>query len=132
MYTLINTGTSLPTTVLFMFTWWLYVRKKPARPHCHCCQRPKREAEKKSVSDAQDSDSERSPLLGERATSSPEVSLSPKLSWKERTKQLVPFLGLFAPLVVFWAIFYQQSSTWVVQGRHMNCYIGKLHVPPGT
>ena len=53
------------------------------------------------------------------------------LSWKERTKQLLPFLGLFTPLVVFWAIFFQQSSTWVVQGRDMNCYIGRLHVPPG-
>ena len=54
-----------------------------------------------------------------------------RVSWKERTKQLLPFLGLFTPLVVFWAIFFQQSSTWVVQGRDMNCYIGRLHVPPG-
>ena len=46
-------------------------------------------------------------------------------------KQLLPFLGVFGPLVMFWAVFYQQNTTWVVQGTHMDCYMGKLHIPPG-
>ena len=33
--------------------------------------------------------------------------------------------------MVFWAIFYQQNSTWVQQGDQMDCYLGSLHVPPG-
>ena len=48
-----------------------------------------------------------------------------------RWRELVPFLGVFAPLVVFWAIFYQQNSTWVQQGNEMDCYLGSLHIPPG-
>ncbi len=60
----------------------------------------------------------------------PTVS-SAVVSWSILLRQLLPFLGVFGPLVVFWAVFYQQNTTWVVQGMHMNCYIGKLHVPPG-
>jgi dipeptide/tripeptide permease len=48
-----------------------------------------------------------------------------------RLKELLPFLGVFAPLIVFWAIFYQQNSTWILQGAQMNCHLGKLQVPPG-
>ena len=48
-----------------------------------------------------------------------------------RLKEFLPFLGVFAPMVVFWAIFYQQNSTWILQGTQMDCYLGKLHVPPG-
>ena len=48
-----------------------------------------------------------------------------------RLKELLPFLGVFGPLVVFWAIFYQQNSTWILQGAQMNCHLGKLQVPPG-
>ena len=120
-----------------MFTWCLYVRKNPARPHCHCYHRTKRKTETKinSYNDS-DSDKESRPLLGEKYSVAPSetsstVVITPKLSWWQRGKQLVPFLRLFTPLVVFWAIFFQQNSTWVVQGRDMNCYIGKLHVPPG-
>ena len=121
-------GASLPTTVLFLFSFCLFVRKKPARPHCHCCRR--RETNTAHNNSTQ-SETETTPLLGEKSIAKSPVVVTPKLSWLERSRQLLPFLGLFTPLVVFWAIFYQQSSTWVLQGRDMNCYIGRLHVPPG-
>ena len=53
------------------------------------------------------------------------------VSLRTRLKQLVPIVGVFAPLIVFWAIYYQQNSTWVTQGAMMDCYLGRLHVPPG-
>ena len=59
------------------------------------------------------------------------ASKSTLLSRLTRLKELLPFLGVFAPLVVFWAIFYQQNSTWILQGAQMNCHLGKLQVPPG-
>ena len=49
----------------------------------------------------------------------------------ETTKQILRIFGVFTPLVVFWGIYYQQNSTWIIQGTQMNCYIGSLHVPPG-
>ena len=74
----------------------------------------------------QPTNTENQPLLIGNKTET--VSLkSLLLRWRE----LVPFLGVFAPLVVFWAIFYQQNSTWVQQGDQMDCYLGSLHVPPG-
>ena len=125
-------GATLPTTVLFMFTWCLYVRKKPARPHCHCYPKTRRKEAGLETDDPKETD----PLLRGGspegpAAAEPTVVVAPRLSWRARASQLLPFLGLFTPLVVFWAIFYQQSSTWVIQGRQMDCYIGKLHVPPG-
>ena len=54
------------------------------------------------------------------------------LSRLTRFKELLPFLGVFAPLVVFWAIFYQQNSTWILQGAQMNCQLSKLQIPPGN
>ncbi len=50
---------------------------------------------------------------------------------KTRAKELLPFVGVFSPLIIFWAIFYQQNSTWILQGTMMNCQLGVLHVPPG-
>lgn len=74
----------------------------------------------------QPKNTENQPLLISKKTET--VSLkSLFLRWRE----LVPFLGVFAPLVVFWAIFYQQNSTWVQQGNEMDCYLGSLHIPPG-
>ena len=49
----------------------------------------------------------------------------------KKLKQLVPILKVFVPLIVFWAVFYQRSSTWIVQATQMDCYLGSLHVPPG-
>ena len=49
----------------------------------------------------------------------------------KKLKQLVPILKVFIPLIVFWAVFYQRSSTWIVQATQMDCYLGSLHVPPG-
>lgn len=40
-------------------------------------------------------------------------------------------VGVFSPLIVYWAVFFQQNSTWVLQGRQLNCYLGTLHIPPG-
>ena len=96
------------------------------------------------------SDNEHSPLLAEKnvvtqhqdksghmtntSTSASLVTVSDRskcLSRLERLKEIVPFLGVFAPLVVFWAIFYQQNSTWILQGAQMNCQLGKIQVPPG-
>ena len=148
---MLPTGATLPTTALFMFTWCLYIRKKPARAHCSCYHKTRRRLTEEENTPEEDESLENSketdPLLGEHSSREPatatdsEVVVAPKLSWKARAKQLLPFLGLFTPLVVFWAIFYQQSSTWVVQGTQMNCYIGpldigrlhirRLHVPPG-
>ena len=70
---------------------------------------------------------ENQPLLTSSKTES--ISLRALFS---RWRELVPFLGVFAPLLVFWAIFYQQNSTWVQQGDQMDCYLGRLHVPPGV
>ena len=134
-------GTTLPAMVLFLLGSCIYIKKKPARPHCRCHSRTSQE-ETTSVDDFQnDSEEEKRPLLGQGtartaaaagdSSSRSPVVLTPQLSWRERAKQLIPFLGLFSPLVVYWAIFYQQNSTWIVQGRHMNCYVGRLHVPPG-
>lgn len=52
-------------------------------------------------------------------------------SAKRKLKQLVPIFKIFMPLTLFWAIFFQRSSTWIVQATHMDCYLGSLHVPPG-
>ena len=49
----------------------------------------------------------------------------------KKLKQLVPILKVFMPLIVFWAVFYQRSSTSIVQAAQMDCYLGSLHVPPG-
>ena len=59
------------------------------------------------------------------------VSKSNTQSPLAKLMELLPFLGVFAPLVVFWAIFYQQNSTWILQGAQMNCHLGKIQVPPG-
>jgi POT family proton-dependent oligopeptide transporter len=45
-------------------------------------------------------------------------------------RQLQGIIKVFTPLVVYWMLFYQQNSTWVLQGGRMNCYFGRLHVPP--
>ena len=55
---------------------------------------------------------------------------TPASTW-ERLKQLVPIIKVFIPLIIFWAVFYQRSSTWVVQATQMDCYVGSLHIPPG-
>ena len=52
-------------------------------------------------------------------------------SAKRKLKQLVPIFKIFIPLTLFWAIFFQRSSTWIVQATYMDCYLGSLHVPPG-
>ena len=57
-----------------------------------------------------------------------EKSTSPAV---RKFKEMVPILKVFIPLIVFWAVFYQRSSTWIVQATKMDCYLGSLHVPPG-
>ena len=80
-------------------------------------------------------ESETEPLLKDAKqshdTAAAPTAGSPVVSLRTRLKQLVPIVGVFAPLVVFWAIYYQQNSTWVTQGAMMDCYLGRLHIPPG-
>ena len=56
---------------------------------------------------------------------------SHKSTGLKRLKQLVPIIKVFTPLIIFWAVFYQRSSTWIVQATQMDCYVGSLHIPPG-
>lgn len=53
---------------------------------------------------------------------------STPLTMKE---QLWPIMTIFLPLIIFWALFFQQNSTWIQQGLDMDCYLNKLHIPPG-
>ena len=59
------------------------------------------------------------------------ISSSRTLTWRDMLKEIKPLLGVFVPLIAFWALFFQQNSTWVLQGQEMNCFLGKLKVPPG-
>ncbi|MFH4976393.1 hypothetical protein AB6A40_003102 [Gnathostoma spinigerum] len=45
-------------------------------------------------------------------------------------KTLVAVATLYLPLVVFWALFDQQGSTWVLQGRRMDGRIGPFTILP--
>ncbi|VIO96173.1 Uncharacterized protein BM_BM4491 [Brugia malayi] len=45
-------------------------------------------------------------------------------------KSLVAVSILFGPVVLFWALFDQQGSTWVLQARRMNGRIGSLMILP--
>lgn len=48
-----------------------------------------------------------------------------------KLKQLIPAFKILLPLTLFWAIFFQRSSTWILQAIRMDCYLGSLHIPPG-
>ncbi|KAM3720417.1 Peptide transporter [Dirofilaria immitis] len=45
-------------------------------------------------------------------------------------KSLVAISTLFGPVVLFWALFDQQGSTWVLQARRMNGRIGPFMILP--
>lgn len=77
--------------------------------------------------------SEVQPLVKSGANyQAPHTTSHRKTKWdRETRKQLLRISGVYTPLIVFWAIFYQQNSTWVLQGTQMDCYIGNLHIPPG-
>ena len=49
----------------------------------------------------------------------------------KKVKYLVPLLKIFVPQIIFWAAFFQRSSTFILQGAQMDCYISSLHLPPG-
>ena len=49
-----------------------------------------------------------------------------------RIKEMIPILKVFFPLTIYWAISYQRSSTWILQGVMMDCRLGSVDVPPGT
>ncbi|XP_065898332.1 solute carrier family 15 member 3-like isoform X2 [Dysidea avara] len=53
-----------------------------------------------------------------------------QMTMKQTLQQLWPILTVFLPLIIFWAIFFQQNSTWIQQGLDMDCYLGQLHIPP--
>ena len=48
-----------------------------------------------------------------------------------KMKHLIPLMKIFVPQIIFWAAFFQRSSTFILQGAQMDCYIGTLHLPPG-
>ncbi|XP_065193476.1 solute carrier family 15 member 4-like [Sycon ciliatum] len=78
---------------------------------------------------------ETSPLLGVRGESSSEHDTGTQTApqqrtWRETLSEIKPVLGVFVPLIVYWSLFFQQNSTWVLQGQEMNCYLGKLKIPP--
>lgn len=85
-------------------------------------------------------DSESESLLGaenangcahvEQKPTTPPMSRWNKL--KSTLEQLRGIIKVFTPLIVYWMLFYQQNSTWVLQGGRMNCYFRQLHVPPGN
>ena len=54
-----------------------------------------------------------------------------QMTMKQTFLQIFPILTVFLPLIIFWAIFFQQNSTWIQQGLDMDCYLGQLHIPPG-
>lgn len=54
-----------------------------------------------------------------------------RLTLKQTVQQLWPIMTIFLPLIVFWALFFQQNSTWIQQGLDMDCYVSSLHIPPG-
>lgn len=105
-----------------------------------CCFFSHQDSINASDSDMQNvSVSETDPLLaanGVQRNKEPSVAIATikpqSVLTLSRLKELIPFIGVFGPLIVFWAIFYQQNSTWILQGTQMDCYLGKLHVPPGT
>lgn len=118
-------GATVTSTVLYLAGSCLYVKKKPQEKlHCSC----------KSQGRQKCTESETEPLLKDAKqshdTAAAPTAGSPVVSLRTRLKQLVPIVGVFAPLVVFWAIYYQQNSTWVTQGAMMDCYLGRLHIPP--
>jgi dipeptide/tripeptide permease len=62
----------------------------------------------------------------------------PRLLWRDTVddaRSVFPLLLMFAPLPVFWALFYQQNSTWVFQAQRMDRYLGmwgetRVVIPP--
>lgn len=48
----------------------------------------------------------------------------------EETKQLMRVLAIFIPFPLFWALFEQQGSRWVVQAKRMNGALGKFTIQP--
>lgn len=51
-------------------------------------------------------------------------------SWWKAVKaevwEIRHILKIFIPLPIFWALFYQQNSTWVFQGQSMDCSVGPI------
>ncbi|VDK72968.1 unnamed protein product, partial [Onchocerca ochengi] len=57
---------------------------------------------------------------------------SPKYSdhFLRSVKSLVSVSILFGPVILFWALFDQQGSTWVLQARRMNGRVGPFMILP--
>mmetsp|Transcript_1611 Transcript_1611/g.5691 ORF Transcript_1611/g.5691 Transcript_1611/m.5691 type:complete len:531 (-) Transcript_1611:47-1639(-) len=49
---------------------------------------------------------------------------------KEDLESLWRIIPIFSPFPVFWALYFQQSSTWIIQAEEMNLYLGNFYVPP--
>ncbi|PSC73968.1 NRT1 PTR FAMILY -like [Micractinium conductrix] len=50
----------------------------------------------------------------------------------EELKSIVRFAGVWLTMVMFFAIYAQMSTTFVLQGTGMNCTLGSLDVAPAT
>ena len=107
--------------------WCTMICRRGSRRAAECCQ-GSREAVNSSPHSEADSllgDTEKEAAASISARSHLRVFIS-------KLRPLLPILGVFLPIIVFWAIMYQQNSTWVVQGLEMDCYIGTVQVPPGV
>jgi dipeptide/tripeptide permease len=125
IYTLfVLTCISVVSTIWMWFGVCFYTVKKPECPKCtcHCCRPP-------AVSDIE----EEKPLLSanEQGNWYRQSSGGKALLLFTAFKTVLPILGVFLPITVFWALMFQQNSTWVAQGIDLDCYIGPLEVPPG-
>lgn len=48
----------------------------------------------------------------------------------EGAKAVFRVLSIFAPIPVFWALFDQKGSTWIVQATHMDRVVGSMTLAP--
>eukprot|EP00118_Oscarella_pearsei_P011953 m.84204 g.84204 ORF g.84204 m.84204 type:complete len:507 (+) comp36392_c0_seq3:143-1663(+) len=116
------TGTVLASAVSFL-GGSLWYRNVPPAFGCDCSRR----GTLKDVS-IKSSETEETALLNTGKSVKQELSFGTRLLTK--IKELSGPVKVFSPLIVYWALFFQQNSIWVLQGQRMNCYFGDLHVPP--
>ncbi|XP_065846590.1 solute carrier family 15 member 2-like [Oscarella lobularis] len=109
-------GTVVASTLSFLSGSFCY-RKVPPVYGCNCKKRiPNAEETANLLTEGQSVQQHRPPTFGKRLLA--------------KVKELKGIIAVFSPLIVYWALFFQQNSVWVLQGQRMNCYFGDLHVPP--
>ena len=116
-----SVGISVLSTVWLWLGTCFYVMKKPECQRCRrcCCSQP------------QDIEGETQSLLPAEKTTTARQE-----TWRTKAiaflRAVLPILGVFLPITVFWALMFQQNSTWVAQGLDLDCYLGSVEVPPGA